>query len=118
MSTLRTCVPEYAPGAAVPDLRLRLSNAALTDFEAIWDYTAQHWGAAHADSYTEELERTFRTLQAMPGIARERPEFHPAVRIHPVARHLIVYRVEGDCLDIIRILGGRQDWRALLDPGE
>ena len=50
----------------------------------------------------------------MPEMARERPEFDPPVRIHPSAEHLIVYRLEDDHRAILRVLGGGQDWQAIL----
>lgn len=51
----------------------------------------------------------------MPSLARERREFDPPVRIHPSAEHLIIYRIEADLILVIRILGGRQNWRAMLE---
>jgi toxin ParE1/3/4 len=51
----------------------------------------------------------------MPTIARERDEFDPPVRIHPSAEHLIVYRTADTLLIVIRILGGRKNWRAVLE---
>lgn len=56
----------------------------------------------------------------MPGRARERPEFDPPVGIHPSGAHIVVYRIEGDHLAILRVLGGRQDWQAILpkDDGD
>jgi toxin ParE1/3/4 len=37
------------------------------------------------------------------------------VRIHSAALQLIVYRIDRDLMHIIRILGGRQNWCALLE---
>ena len=82
------------------------------DLEAIWRYTASIWSPNQADLYIETL---IQTLVAMPKLARERTEFAPPVRIHPTAEHLIIYRIDGDRLSVIRILGGRQNWRALLE---
>ena len=50
----------------------------------------------------------------MPDLAPERSEFNPPVRIHPSGKHLIVYRYSGENLDIVRILGGQQDWASIL----
>jgi toxin ParE1/3/4 len=51
----------------------------------------------------------------MPEIARERSEFTPTVRIHPSAQHVIIYRIQADHIEIIRVLGGKQDWLAKLN---
>lgn len=50
----------------------------------------------------------------MPEMARDRGEFDPAVRLHPSAEHLIIYRIEGNQLLILRVLGASQDWHAIL----
>ena len=96
----------------------RLAPAAATDLEDIWLYTARNWSVEQADRYTDAPETVFETLVAMPEIARERPEFDPPVRVHPSAQHVIIYRIEADHLVILRVLGGRRNWRAFLDLAE
>lgn len=94
----------------------RLTPRALDDLEEIWRYTAETWSVGQADRFTDDLARVFETLAALPSLARERPEFDPPVRIHTHERHLIVYVVaEDDQVDIVRLLGGRQDWMAILN---
>jgi toxin ParE1/3/4 len=92
----------------------RLTPAAQNDLEGIWLYTLEQWSPQQADRYADILEDTLDRLLFMPEMARERPEFDPPVRIHPSAEHLIVYRIEGDLLVILRILGAGQDWQAIL----
>ena len=94
--------------------RYLLTPAAQADLEEIWLHTAHRWSPAQAERYIDALEQTFARLLAMPEMARERDEFTPPVRIHPGGAHLVIYRVETDHLDILRILGGRQDWLAIL----
>ncbi|KAA9005062.1 type II toxin-antitoxin system RelE/ParE family toxin [Histidinibacterium aquaticum] len=93
----------------------RLRPLAEQDLEEIWLYSAGEWGPEQAEAYLEGLFAAFELLSAMPDIARERLEFVPPVRIHPSAQHLIIYQVTGNHLDVLRILGGQQNWRALLD---
>ncbi|PZX36924.1 toxin ParE1/3/4 [Roseinatronobacter thiooxidans] len=85
------------------------------DLEAIWRYTASIWSPNQADLYIDTLIQTIETLVAMPKLARERTEFAPPVRIHTAAEHLIIYRIDDDWLSVIRIMGGCQNWRALLE---
>ena len=92
----------------------RLAPAAQNDLEGIWLYTLEQWSPQQADRYADILEDTLDRLLFMPEMARERPEFDPPVRIHPSAEHLIVYRIEGDLLVILRILGAGQNWQAIL----
>ena len=94
--------------------RYRLTPKAIADLEAIWLYTTAQWSAEQADQYVDELEQIFNTFAAMPEMARERREFSPPVRIHPHRQHLVIYREASDTVEIIRVLGGAQDWMAVL----
>lgn len=90
--------------------RYRLRPRARDDLEAIWVYTAARWSIDQADLYIRQLTAGMDLLETQPEIARERTELAPPVRIHPVASHVVVYRIETDYLDIIRIRHGREDW--------
>ncbi|WP_150525948.1 type II toxin-antitoxin system RelE/ParE family toxin [Roseibium sediminis] len=92
----------------------RLVPRAEQDLEDIWIYGAQNWSAERADRYMDELEATFDLLLLSPELARERTEFDPPVRLHPSGSHLIVYRINAIHLDILRVLGGAQNWLAVL----
>jgi len=54
-------------------------------------------------------------MATMPTLARERTDFDPPVRIHPVAEHLMIYCIEADAVLFFRILGGRPNSRAMLE---
>lgn len=98
--------------------QLEVSDAASDDLIAIWQYTAGRWGVDQADHYVDALERTFKTLLAMPEIGRERSEFVPPVRIHPSGEHIVIYLVEASTLVIVRILHQRMDIERHLGKGE
>lgn len=93
---------------------VRLSPKALEDLEEIWRYTAETWSIEQADRYVDELSHVFDILAAMPTMARERVEFVPPVRIHVHQNHLIIYTAGNDHINVLRLLGGKQDWRAIL----
>ncbi|MGL5116477.1 MAG: type II toxin-antitoxin system RelE/ParE family toxin [Beijerinckiaceae bacterium] len=95
--------------------RYELTPEALADLADIWAYGAAKWSPDQADRYTDELAHVFETLVTMPGMARERTEFVPPVRIHVHGSHLVVYVLAGNVVSVIRVLGGRQDWRAILN---
>jgi toxin ParE1/3/4 len=82
---------------------------------AIWRTSAKTWTAAQADIYIDTPIATIETIVAMPTLALEHVDFDPPVRIHPAAEHLIIYCIEADAILVIRILGGRQTGRAMLD---
>lgn len=98
--------------------RYRLAPRALVDLEDIWRYTAEQWSLEQVDRYVDELTQVFQAIAALPMLARERTEFDPPVRIHVHGSHLVVYAVYDDHVAILRLLGGRQDWVAILNATE
>ncbi len=96
----------------------RLTPRALADLEAIWRYSAATWSIAQADGEIDALAQTFAVIAALPGMARERSDITPPVRIHVHRGHLVVYRLEASGVVIIRLLGAGQDWLAILRASE
>lgn len=95
-----------------------LRPKARSDLDAIWAYTVSEWSQPQAVSYLTGLDGVFRLIAEFPELARERAEFTSAVRIYPYRRHLVIYTAQPDTLDVLRILGARSDWVALLNEGE
>lgn len=88
----------------------RLSPAALSDLDAIWDYSARIWSVSLAETYICGLASDMDLLVQHPGIARERTEIRPPVRLYRSGLHLIIYRIEAGWLDVLRIVHARQSW--------
>lgn len=97
---------------------VRLTPRAEADLEDIWQYGAAEWSPEQADRYIDGLVAVFDLLRSMPRIARERTEFTPPVRIHPTGPHLVIYRIASPHLEVLRVVGGRQDWQKLLEALE
>lgn len=93
----------------------RLSPAALSDLDAIWDYTARTWSVSQAETYIRGLAADMHLLVQHPRIARVRLEIRPPVRLYRSGSHLIVYRIEPGWLDVLRIVHARQNWAAYLN---
>ena len=93
-------------------MAFRLSRGARQDIIDIYLHSEEAFGEAQADRYIADLESTFAFLAAHPMAARERVELIPPVRIHPYRAHLIVYRLDGDDVLILRLRHGRADWHA------
>jgi toxin ParE1/3/4 len=98
--------------------RYELTPKALADLDDVWRYSADIWSVDQADRYIDEIAQAFETLVRMPGLARERSEFQPPVRIHVHGQHLIIYLWDTDLVKVIRVLGGKQNWRGILDALE
>jgi toxin ParE1/3/4 len=91
-----------------------LRPAAEADLSGIWLEAASRWGVAQAEHYADGLFALFDLLVEFPEIARERAEFSTPVRIHPSGAHLVIYRREGQGIEIVRILHGHQNLTAYL----
>jgi toxin ParE1/3/4 len=98
--------------------RYRLTPRALADLDDIWRFSAETWSVDQADRHLDDLVRVFEMIAALPALARERPEFSPPVRIHVHQSHLIVYREADGRIDILRLLGERQDWLSILKAAD
>ncbi len=90
---------------------------AETDLSDIWHHGAVNRGIEQADRYADGLFALFDLLSDFPEMARERDEFSPAVRIHPSGVHLVIYRVDGHTVEIVRILHAHQNLTAYLLDG-
>ena len=74
---------------------------------------AEAFGVTQAEAYFAKVENTIELIGENPGIARERFEIDPPVRIHPIGKHIIVYQEEeGGGVLIIRIRHSREDWQS------
>lgn len=107
-----------ASGTRMPEptvVEYRLSPAALNDLDAIWDYTARTWSVGQAETYIRGLAVDMDLLVQHPGIARERTEIRPPVRLYRSGSHLIIYRIEEEWLQVLRIVHARQNWVAYLN---
>lgn len=88
-----------------------LSRKAEDDVVGIFLDGIQKFGIAQANEYHSKLEACFEFLADNPLAAPERREILPAVRIHPVGVHLVIYRLESpERIFIIRVRHSREDW--------
>ena len=87
---------------------LALTPAAEADIDAIWDYSADNWGPDKADRYTDEIRDTCHAL-AVGGKRGQATNVRPGYLKISTGSHMIYFRENGDRVEIIRILHGRQD---------
>ena len=90
----------------------RFSNPARQDIIDIFLRGAEIFGDAQADRYLAGLHDGFAFLADSPKAARERTEFKRPVRVHPYKAHLVIYRIDGDDILILRLRHGHEDWQA------
>jgi len=84
------------------------SPLAERDLAEIWDCSAEYWSIQQADRYLDDIRDACRAL-AM-GIRQGRSvDVRPDYLKYLAGEHMIYFRDQGTCLEIIRILHGRMD---------
>ncbi len=89
--------------------RYVFSNEAENDLVEIYRYGFITYGENKADLYIEALKEKCQFIADMPDICPDRDEFNPPVKIYHHKKHLVIYLVETDFIQIIRVLHERMD---------
>lgn len=90
-----------------------LTPAAEQDIDEIVDYIAMDSVDAALGVFSD-LKRGMQRIAAMPGMGHVRDDIaDEGLRIWTVHSYLIVYRSSGHCTEIVRVLHGARDIRAL-----
>ena len=92
----------------------RLSPAAAADLDAIWDYTADNWGVARANRYTDDIKQACGELANGSRTGRMINHVRSDYLKLNIGSHLIMYRKRSGVVDVIRILHQRMDLPAHL----
>lgn len=93
---------------------VELSGPAKRDYAGIVEWTSERFGAQQAQIYERKLRTVLKSLASDPliGLSKPREELGPGYRTMRMARpgrHLILYRIETDCVTVIRILHDSMD---------
>ncbi|HBC08964.1 MAG TPA: hypothetical protein DC046_15500 [Rhodospirillaceae bacterium] len=90
---------------------IRLTPRAGRDLGEIWDYTANRWGMAQAETYLRSLQSALEFLAAEPERGQACDDIRPGYRRQPTGSHVIFYKMSetADGIDVIRILHQRMD---------
>lgn len=86
----------------------KLTPEADADFEHIFDYGINTFGVEQAITYAQALEKRFIALGENPQLYPEVNDIRKGYRRSVCGVHSIYYRVVGDMVEIMAILG-RQD---------
>ncbi|QNI30684.1 type II toxin-antitoxin system RelE/ParE family toxin [Alloacidobacterium dinghuense] len=95
--------------------RYLLSPEAVEDLQSIKNFLEEDAGVRVARYVLKELREGMRFLAERPGAGHTREDLtdHP-VRFLPVFSYLIVYREQNQLLEVVRVLHGNRNLRALL----
>lgn len=88
----------------------RLTSKAEADIIAIAEAGLSRWGRAQAEEYNDGLYALFDLIASSPHMARERNELRPPIRIQRYRKHLILYKLQGPDILIVRIRHTHEDW--------
>ena len=94
----------------------RLAPEAEGDLDEIWLFTAKESGSVEsADRLIDSITERFLLLARHPHLGRARDtDLRPGLRSFPVGRYIIVYRVAGDDVLILRVFSAARDIGQLL----
>jgi len=87
---------------------IRLTPLAQGDLDEIWDYVAEDDLVA-AERLMDEIHGQLRTLAQFPESGRQAEDIAPQLRIVPVRRYLILYRVKKKWVEVARVVHGARD---------
>jgi toxin ParE1/3/4 len=87
--------------------RLELSPKAEQDFVDILRYTAETWGEAQFALYRTKIDDALQALIGNPQLGHQRTDLPPTHLAYLVGGHVIVYRVRGATVAVLRILHQR-----------
>lgn len=90
-------------------VEVHLSRRAYADLAEIDAHGAAQFGDAAADAYQESFDRAFERLSAYPRIGEAKPDYGEGIRSLVCGRHLILYRIAGDIVQIACVLHHSQD---------
>ena len=86
-----------------------LIPAAQVDFEDIVAYTRSNWGDEQARTYGDAIRQGLQHLAAFLEIGRARDDLRPGRRLYQIRHHVIVYRLDGEQVVVLRILHERMN---------
>ena len=98
-------------------MELELTDAALADLRSIRSYTLETWGEEQEDKYLDELWSRFEELLADPQRWRSRDDLFPGCQLAPQGKHVILFRIETDVIQVVRVLHSAMDFQRHL-PGD
>ena len=91
-------------------MNLILSPSAIRDLQVISDYTVQTWGAEQENRYLIGLWGKLAEIQSNPDSCPLRDGLAKGCRSARHEKHVIFFSINGQTLQVIRILHGAMDF--------
>ncbi len=91
----------------------KITPTASRDIENIMDYLAQKASLKTAERFLERINAKFKALAQFPNLGRRRDELYPGLRSVPLEDYVILYRSLRGEVEVIRVVSGYRDLKAL-----
>ncbi len=87
----------------------KLSRRARGDLAEIWRYSSLRWGPEKADQYIAAIHAACARLAARPSLGRPLPDAPEEILQYRSGSHVIVHRVRGEQIYVVRVLHESMD---------
>jgi toxin ParE1/3/4 len=97
-------------------MTLEFTDAAVSDLQSIRNYTLEKWGERQEEIYLDAMWDRFEEILIEPERWRFREGLFPGCQLAAQGKHVILFRVRGKTLQIVRILHSAMDYRQHIPP--
>lgn len=94
-----------------PKYVLELSEEAYNDLIDIQNYTYAQYGENQWKAYGCDLDDGMAHIVAHPFLGHQRSDVPKGYLTCKVREHVMIYRIEGETIYLVRVLHGRMDFR-------
>lgn len=92
-------------------MRVDLTDAAVDDLRSIRSYTLEIWGDKQEQVYLDALWRQFGEILTDPTHYRFRHDLFPDCQLASAGKHVILFRIRKDVLQVVRVLHSAMDFK-------
>ena len=92
-------------------MTLDFTKAAIADLQSVRDYTFETWGQEQERIYLDSMWNRFEEILANPERWRRRDDLFPGCQIAAQGKHVILFRIEGKVIQVVRILHSAMDFK-------
>jgi toxin ParE1/3/4 len=90
---------------------MKLSAAAETDLQAIFEYGLAMHDVEQANAYGARIRAILQSIERFPQSYVKAAELIPPQHIAPVEQHIILYELKEETVFVTRIRHHAEDWR-------
>ena len=98
-------------------MTLEFTQAALADLRSIRAYTLDTWGSEQEQKYLDSLWGRFEEILNGPAKWRRRDDLFPNCQLAPHGKHIILFRIHGPTLQIVRVLHTAMNYNRHIPKG-